>query len=357
VPNHRAEIKLDLPHVLWIGGAGFALLGLFLFAFHELSPNPVFTFQILLAFTLFFFIFSRHLANKANGFVASVVMFTATVIALAFAVFAYQNAYTEIWYFGNNLSADTTPSGNNYVPLVSDIENLKQRIFRSAALPAAVFLLGGTVLLLRSRFLPGWVFVLGGAWIILWETSLVYIGFKSTPNTLVLEETVLLKFNIYFGLCALFVGYICDIFWKPNNGFWLSKLGWLIFGVGMGQFYEFDFMTAPFSGWPMGYEQDLSKEVFLVACFLSVGFSVFTRRPGGISIAAMGVFAYFAEHFLKIFNDQAILGASIMVLIGFALVLVGTRIAKLNSNSTMVGTRGLERLRPALKTDPVTFGL
>ena len=99
---------------------------------------------------------------------------------------------------------------------------------------------------------------------------------------------------------------------------------------------------------------DGTKAMTLLAALLLIALSVFIRRPTGTWAGALDVAVFLADWFEA--WDSLFVAAALVAVIGLATILQGVKAHLTEDRLDTMLPAPLRRLRPAARTDPVTFG-
>ena len=182
------------------------------------------------------------------------------------------------------------------------LEAIYKQILKEPLIPAGATIVASFAALYGSRFLFLSVPLVLGVWAILARLLMDRSGLRGWEAALVLSAATLI------------VVWLLDVArsW-PNYGFWVHKC------------------TMALLSFPIAHElledSEWRKIRSVCICLLSITVCLFLRRQSGILMAATGIYAYFAYLVFDLWKDL-VWGCLLIVVAGFALVLIGLKIHK-----------------------------
>lgn len=325
--------SLNLTNILWVGGAAIIISALILLA-DNISKKSYLLLHILFCiYAVGFFILDIATKRKIYIPLLSSVLKIAIGFCLvgAISTWQYLSKYQEYFLSGysKNLISVEQPI---YIPAYG--MGMNGWLLYSAILPSILILVLGFYLLKRSNFLPSWCLIIFSIFAIGLEIFYRYI-----PD-LVYADEHLKWYIVVFGALAYIIGWKQDLSSPINHGFWLNKIGMIIFSFGMVLFFE--------------ENSNLNKWLFLLICIFAISLSIFQRRPSGISFGALGIFAFIDWQFD--FQDSDLLLVLVVTLIGVFTIGIGILAKKYEANLDNHLPKSIKSLRPIQRDDPVTFG-
>ncbi|THH38420.1 hypothetical protein E4Z66_02285 [Aliishimia ponticola] len=313
LPDGPGSLRLSLVHLLWLGGVALIVFALFLLTIQISGGDPDRISMVCLVYAVGFFLLDRVVEPRPDLRLLSTLLVLGLGVTLSFSV----GAYIEPFVPGRNWSGYTNALGpltkGMYLPLLP--------------------LLGVSALLIRNRqFLPAWTGVLG-------VLSVYAIDLFYGPGLNdVIDQNL---FWLALSVGCLVLGWWLDLRATHNHGFWLNKAGLLAFFV-FSTSMAFDWRAEGI--WPL-----------LPTGLLMIFYSIYVRRPGGISGGALALAFYLGDWFQA--WDNLYVAAAIVALAGLGAIFLGVRAHLIEDRLDDFLPPVLRRLRPEARQDPVTFGL
>ncbi|MEM8692847.1 MAG: hypothetical protein AAGG57_13315 [Pseudomonadota bacterium] len=331
LPPDQSGFSLSMVHVLWAGGCALVMLAMVLVAAEVGKGGAANVMWMCLAYAVFFFALDWVLQGRRSLRLLSSLMVVGVAICLMSAAFAWQESAGAAIVFEpwNRVPYQFAPERNvqptfAYHPLV----------FGPYA-PMLPVLVAGLLLIMRRAFLPAWFMIWGAVFMVFGD---VYYGLRFDD---LIPEWIAL-FGASFALFGL--GWWQDLRLPLNHGFWQNKVATFAFFCAM--MNGLAIMQRPY---PYYYDSLLVLSVVLVA------FSIFVRRPTGISMAGLGV-ALFCADWLDAWDNFFVAGG-LLALIGLGAIVLGVRAHLIEDQLDRLLPARLRALRPEARHDPVTFGL
>ena len=310
--------KFSLVHLLWLGGASLIIFALILLA-AEISQGDAWRLTwVCLAYTGGLGALDYVIRGRPDLRLLSSVLLLAMAITGAFAVGSFVKTRWGLIEPG--------------MPW-SHFEHWYEPLLLGYYLPGAI-ILGVSILLLRRRqFLPAWAGVTG---FVAYVVIDLFYGLRldldlhgSTPW-------------LALAIAGLALGWWYDLRPGANHGFWLNKAGLLAFNT-----YAFVVGVEAIFG-TVAYWHLLPTGAAVAL------FSVYLRRPAGISVGALALVFYFAHWFDA--WDDLYTAVAILAVAGVTTIFVGVKAHLIEDQLDRLLPLGLRRLRPEARRDPVTFG-
>ena len=318
LPLDPRAFQFSFVHVLWFCGAGLIAFALFLLAIEISQAESWRLAWVCLAYTgllagLDFVIKGRDGLRVLSSLVLAAMGMTTTI-----AVASFIDTFIGLEEPGKHwLSYE-----NWYGPFV-----------QGPYLYGLVLLVVSGILVRFRGFLPAWIAVLG-----------VTVGFGldifygNEFEDFFDENLFWLSFSVVF----LAVGWFFDLRTGPNHGFWLNKSALITYTI-----YTFFVVI----GSTFGNDAYWSLLPSGIALML---FSIFVRRPAGLSMGAIALGTY-AGHWFDAW-DNLYVASALLGLIGLGSVYIGVRAHLIENQLDRLLPSKLRELRPESRVDPVTFG-
>ncbi len=312
------EFQFSLVHVLWFCGAGLIGFALFLLAI-EISDNSVERFAwVCLVYTGALAVLDYVIkGRKALRLLSSLVLLTMGFTA-ACAVAAFLDAQFQLRDVGQSWK---------------QLDHWSEFIVRGPYLYSSV-LIGVSAILIKYRgFLPAWIALLGALTVLVCD---VFYGLRL--------EKVLAVYSPWLGLSVVFLGWgwWLDLRTRANHGFWLNKVALILFTV-------FVFIALFETSWRAG-----DYWILLPAALILVLYSVYIRRPTGVSAGAFALASYLGQWFQA--WDNLYVASALISVFGLGAIFAGVRAHLVEDQLDKLLPQKLKDLRPEARSDPVTFG-
>ncbi len=313
----KTGLRLSMVHLLWLCGAGLIVFALVLLA-AEISQGDMGRLMwVCLAYAAGLFALDRVVQPRHDLRLLSSLLMLGMGITLSFAVGAFLDTNWGLQEPGRPWDKlEDTPI-----------------LFQTIYLPLFP-VLAVSFLLIRSRdFLPAWVGVLCVLGMYMID---IFYGLRLDDN---FAEYKLWLFATIL-CCAL--GWWLDLHAQQNHGFWINKVGllaFLIFTIDV----SFSFSRSLPHLW-----------LLLPTGLLMMLYSVYIRRPGGVSGGMLALAIYLGDWFQA--WDNLYVAAAIIALCGLAAIYAGVRAHLIEERLDALLPDTLRRLRPEARNDPVTFG-
>ncbi|MEM8578740.1 MAG: hypothetical protein AAGF60_12885 [Pseudomonadota bacterium] len=326
LPPEDGGLPLSLVNVLWAGGCALVVLAMVLVAAEVGKGGAGHVMWMCLAYAGGFLVLDAVLRGRGGFRLLSSLVLAGAGIALMSAGFAWQESVGgSVIARGWDYSfSDRAGAIWPYAPLL-----------HGPYLPMAPVLAVGAILIRWRGFLPGWLMVWGALAPVL---SDIYHGLRL--------EDVAPEWAVLFACAALLfgLGWWQDLVCRANHGFWQNKAGGIAF------------LWAMLEGFSLFGRPDAGYFGTLLALSLVlVLFSIYLRRPAGISVAAIGIAAYCAE-WLEAWDNLFVAGG-VLAVIGLGAIVLGVRAHLIAAQLDTLLPGTLRALRPAARTDPTTFGV
>lgn len=326
--------RLSLTHLLWAGGTALILAALVLLG-HEIKKNSSLSLALLLTvYAVGFALFSRWLANQDDKpRILGGCLGAAAVVLISAAWFYFHGAYLD----GQGLSSlgpfESAPPklDEHGMPVMPSL----WEVLIASGLSFGIFsCVVATWYLRRSGFLPIWTIITLAIFAVNYEAFRLLFPDWDKDNTLLEAST------LTFGVAMLGLSLFQDQRATMNHGFWVNKAAWLAVSTGMGLLYLRE-----------GYWETF----FALVCVAAALYSVYIRRPGGVTFAAVGIFGFLSENITEYF--PGIWGGILVcTMIGACLILLGMIVFRYQSTANNLMPKFLQSARPLPREDPVTFG-
>ena len=313
-------IKLSLVHVLWTAGVLLGVVALAILANEIGGQDPWSMMLVAVSYAALFALLDYVIRDRSSLRVLSSLLVLAIGFCLALALVMIQEQQAGARWFGYPRWGED--EGGRPSILV--------RAWYSSLLPLLPIVVTGVWALRLRAFLPAWLLVF---------PALVVAGYEilqlgGAPTT-ILGFNLTTSYLLLSALVGLGFAWRLDLKSRINHGFWLNKLGLLLFGLWLGDtYYDFEF-------------------VVMALGVLTIFASIFWRRPFGISVGAAAIGWYIIDLFD--WWDEPIVLAAVLGLIGLGLLFLGVRFKLIESRLESMLPAGLRALRPNRREDPVIF--
>lgn len=326
--------RLSLTHLLWAGGTALILTALVLLG-AEVGENSTLSLAWLLtAYAFGFAIFAQRLAKQQDkprilwGCLGAAAVALISAACLLFQV-AYLEANGLAWL--GPFDSDSPPLDGNGNPVVPS----KRKVFIASGLIfGIVSAVVATWYLRRSNFLPIWMIIALAVFAINYEV------FRIVFPALERDDMQLEISALTFGAAMLALSLFQDQRATMNHGFWVNKAGWLAISVGMGGLYQ----------WGVAWEV-----FFALVCLAAAFYSVYIRRPGGVTFAAVGLFGFLGDNIIEFFPGVWG-GILVCTAAGACLIGLGMMVFRHQDRADNLIPESMRAARPVPREDPVTFG-
>lgn len=329
-----AGFRLSLIHLLWAGGTALILAALVLLGAEVQKESTLNLAWLLTAYAAGFAFFARKFAKQKNKpRILWGCLGAAAVTLISAAFFFFQDAYLRavgLTWLGpfHNDSPPLDGNDNPIVPSFWEAFIASGLIFGIASAIVAI------VYLRRSRFLPIWIIIALAVFAINYEL------FRLLFPLLDQDDMQFEVSALTFGAAMLVLSLVQDKRATMNHGFWANKAGWLAVSVGMGSLYQ----------WGGSWEI-----FFALACLAAALYSVYIRRPGGVTFAAVGLFGFLGDNIIEFF--PGVWGGILMcTAVGACLIGLGMMVFRYQDRVDNLLPKRLRAARPDPREDPVTFG-
>ena len=318
LPLDPRAFQFSLVHALWFCGAGLMAFALFLLAI-EISQAEAWRLGwVCLAYTGLLAGLDYVIKGRDGLRVLSSLILVAMGVTTTIAVASFIDTFFGLKEPGKHwLSYE-----NWYGPFV-----------QGPYLYGLVLLVVSGILVRFRGFLPAWIAVLG---VIVGFGLDVFYG--NELENYFDENLLWLAFSVVF----LAVGWFFDLKTGPNHGFWLNKSALITFTI-----YTF----AVVIGSAFGGDAYWSLLPSGIALML---FSIFMRRPAGLSVGAIALGTYIGQWFDA--WDNLYVASALLGLIGLGSVYIGVRAHLIENQLDRLLPSKLREMRPESRVDPVTFG-
>lgn len=318
IPDDPRTFRFSLVHLLWLAGAGLIVFALLLLA-AELSQGEAERLMwICLVYSGGLAALDQGLRGRAGVRLLSSLVLLSMGATAAIAVGAFIESQWGLVAPGTHWSR----FGAWYEPFL-----------RGLYLPGAVIIGVSALLVVRRGFLPAWLALLA---VLATYSCDMFFGPRLDD---VVEASIL-----WLGLSvlALAAGWWFDLAPGPNHGFWINKAGLLAFSI-----YTFVALVEGAFG---------SRDYWhLLPAGIAVAlYSLYLRRPAGISAGALALAVYLAHWFDA--WDNVYVAAAILGVIGLGSIYLGVKAHLVENRLDRLLPSQLRRLRPDARSDPVTFG-
>ncbi|MEP3844917.1 MAG: hypothetical protein ABJM43_06205 [Paracoccaceae bacterium] len=318
LPLDPRAFQFSFVHVLWFCGAGLIAFALFLLAVEISQAESGRLAWVCLAYTGLLAGLDYVIKGRDGMRVLSSLVLMAMGICATFAVFSFVETFFGLEEPGKQWSTYE----NWYGPLV-----------QGPYLYGSVLLVVSGILIHFRGFLPAWLAVLG---VIVGFGLDVFYGNGLDDN--VDQNLLWLAFSIPF----LATGWFFDLKAGPNHGFWLNKAALMTFTI-----YTFAVVLES------AFENDPYWSLLPSGIALML-FSIFVRRPAGLSVGAIALGIYVGYWFGA--WDNLYVAAALLGLIGLGSIYIGVRAHLIEDQLDRFLPSKLRELRPESRVDPVTFG-
>ncbi|MEO9822439.1 MAG: hypothetical protein ABJ370_10560 [Paracoccaceae bacterium] len=318
LPVDSRSFQFSLVHALWFCGAGLIAFALFLLAI-EISQQDYWRLAwVCLAYTGLLAGLDYVIKGRDGLRVLSSLVLMAMGICATFAVASFLETF-----FGLEEPGTTWSKYENwYGPFVQG-----PYLF-------GIVLLAISGILVRFRgFLPAWIVGLG---------VIVVFGIDAFLGNSLDHNIEYYWPWLAFSILFLATGWFFDLKSGPNHGFWLNKAALMTFTMyTLIVLFESNYNNnAYWSLLPSG-----------IALML---FSIFVRRPAGLSVGVIALGTYVGFWFGA--WDNMYVAAALLGLIGLGSIFIGVRAHLIENQLDRLLPSKLRELRPESRVDPVTFG-
>ncbi|MGX9354289.1 hypothetical protein ACS3SW_03760 [Roseobacteraceae bacterium S113] len=330
----QSGFRLSLTHLLWAGGTALIIAALILLGSEIGKESDLALAWLLTVYAAGFgavaYVFSRS-ANLPRILWGCLGAAAVVLIVVASAIFHDLILESAGLSWAGPMQTRSVPLDSSGVP----IEVGPFDVLLASGLSLGLFwTLTALWYLKRSGFLPIWLVLSAGLFVLHYESLRLFLpGLEGSRYE---GEMTLLS----FGLGMLVLSLYYDQRAPVNHGFWVNKIGWLSTSAGMAMIYD----------WGGGWEI-----FFALICLVAAFYSVFIRRPGGVSFAALGLFGFLSDNILEMF-PSIWGGILVCTLLGAGLILGGLIVFRHQDALERLMPAGLRAARPIARDDPVTFG-
>ncbi|WP_299507430.1 hypothetical protein [uncultured Roseobacter sp.] len=313
----QSGLRLSMVHLLWLCGVSLIVFALTLLA-AEISQGDMERLTwVCLVYSGGLFALDRVVQPRFGLRLLSSLLVTGMGVTLAFAVAAYLHVN---WGLNEPGQAWNSLEG---API----------ILQTIYLPLFPILVVSAILIGSRSFLPAWLGVL--CVLGMYITDIFY---GQQLDHLYADYSLWLFATVF--CCAL--GWWLDLNARRNHGFWVNKAGLFAFLV-FTLVFSFSFPRSTPHLW-----------LLLPTGLMMMLFSVYIRRPGGVSGGMLALAIYLGDWFQA--WDNLYVAAGIIALCGLAAIYAGVRAHLIEERLDMLLPKALMRLRPEARHDPVTFG-
>jgi len=316
-PDARA-FRFSLVHVMWLGGVGLIAFALWLLALEISSGSMIALMWVCLVYTGMLGALDFVIKGRTHLRLFSSLL----VVAMGFTAAAALAAFLHAQFGHLDIARSWALMTDWHGPVTQTL-----------TLPS---LLMGVVswLVIRWRgFLPAWLALCGAMVLII-----VDVFFGLDLDSQVAGSVIWLVLSVI----GLSWGWWFDVRAGANHGFWLNKAAVMTFGA-----YIFgaivDNMWGRAGLWPL-----------LPTGLMLALFSVYLRRPAGVSMGALSLMVFLGD-WLDAW-DNIIVAAALLGVLGLGTVVLGVKAHLVENQLDRLLPVALRRLRPEARHDPVTFG-
>ncbi|MEM9498033.1 MAG: hypothetical protein AAGA28_08950 [Pseudomonadota bacterium] len=312
----RTGLRLSMVHVLWLAGTSLIVFAMILLAADISRGNMWRLMWVCLVYAAGLFAIDQVVRRRTDLHILSSLLLLGIGASAAVATCAFIELHLGLREVGYDWYSQREQGS---------------ALLNGIYLPGLPVLVTCAILVWRRGFLPGWIGILGVLGVYVCD-----VFFGAGFDTHVAGHWVFLLMSfVCFGL-----GWYFDLQPGANHGFWINKMGLLAF---------FIFTLVLGVEWPRDdYLLLLPTGLFVML------FSIYVRRPAGVSGGAVAVAVYIGYWVFQ--WDNLYVATAVIALFGIAAIYAGVRAHLIEDKLDQFLPNSLRALRPRARQDPITFG-